>query len=211
MAPTSGGQYHWVSMLAPPSTRKFLGYLTGWLTLTGWQALVASGGYVTGTMMQGLILLCNPDYINKMQNWHGTMLFWAVVLLGFLVNTAIGKLLARFEGIVLVIHVLGFFGVMLPLVLLGQQSDPSAVFDTWYNLGDWQTQGLSFCIGILGNVFAFLGADGAIHVRENTNPPASSCPFPWAAAQKRTDANLATSPRWRKRSGILASSSLALS
>lgn len=170
MAPTSGGQYHWVSMLAPPSTRKFLGYLTGWLTLTGWQALVASGGYVTGTMMQGLILLCNPDYINKMQNWHGTMLFWAVILLGFLVNTAIGKLLARFEGIVLVIHILGFFGVMLPLVLLGQQSDSSAVFDTWYNLGGWQTQGLSFCIGILGNVFAFLGADGAIHVRENTKP-----------------------------------------
>lgn len=164
MAPTSGGQYHWVSMLAPPSTRKFLGYLTGWLTLTGWQALVASGGYVTGTMIQGLILLCNPSYLDKMQNWHGTMLFWAVVLLGLVVNTAVGKLLARFEAIVLVIHLLGFVGVLLPLVFLAQHSDPEAVFNSWHNLGGWETQGLSFCVGLLGNVFAFLGADGAIHV-----------------------------------------------
>ena len=34
MAPTSGGQYHWVSMLAPARYQKFLGYITGWLTLT---------------------------------------------------------------------------------------------------------------------------------------------------------------------------------
>ena len=28
-APTSGGQYYWVSMLAPPYCRKFLSYITG--------------------------------------------------------------------------------------------------------------------------------------------------------------------------------------
>ena len=28
-APTSGGQYFWVSMLAPPSTQKYLSYVTG--------------------------------------------------------------------------------------------------------------------------------------------------------------------------------------
>ncbi len=28
-APTSGGQYHWVSMLAPPSSQKFISYITG--------------------------------------------------------------------------------------------------------------------------------------------------------------------------------------
>lgn len=28
-APTAGGQYHWVSMLAPRSSRKFFSYVTG--------------------------------------------------------------------------------------------------------------------------------------------------------------------------------------
>ncbi|KAK7713111.1 hypothetical protein SLS63_012141 [Diaporthe eres] len=140
MAPTSGGQYHWVSMLAPPSSRKFLGYLTAWLALTGWQALVASGGFVTGTMIQGLILLTHPEYGTAMQNWHGTLLFWGVVLLGFAINSAIGSLLAKFEGLVLVLHLLGFFAIMLPLALLSEHGDSAAVFNNFYNLGDWQTQ-----------------------------------------------------------------------
>jgi amino acid transporter len=29
MAPTSGGQYHWCAMLAPPKYMKILSYLTG--------------------------------------------------------------------------------------------------------------------------------------------------------------------------------------
>ncbi|KAI1777982.1 putative GABA permease [Hypoxylon cercidicola] len=166
MAPTSGGQYHWVSMLAPPSSRKILGYIAGWLTITGWQALLASGGFVTGTMIQGLILLTHPEYANHAKNWHGTLLFWAVVLLSYVINTSVGTLLAKFEGFVLVIHILGFFAVIFPLVVLSEHGTATDVFDTFLNLEDWQTQGLSFCIGILGNVFAFLGADGAIHMSE---------------------------------------------
>ncbi|KAI0531703.1 amino acid transporter-like protein [Xylaria digitata] len=166
MAPTSGGQYHWVSMLAPAGYRKILGYLTGWLALTGWQALVASGGFVTGTMVQGLILLTHPEYAGNMKNWHGTLLFWGVVLFGYTINAAIGVLLARFEGLVLILHILGFFAVIFPLALLSQHNTPTDVFNTFLNLGDWQTQGLSFSIGIMGNVFAFLGADGAIHMSE---------------------------------------------
>lgn len=28
-APTAGGQYHWVAMLAPPGSHKILSYMTG--------------------------------------------------------------------------------------------------------------------------------------------------------------------------------------
>lgn len=189
MAPTSGGQYHWVSMLAPPSSRKFLGYLTAWLALTGWQALVASGGFVTGTMIQGLILLTHPDYANVMQNWHGTLLFWGVVLLSFSINSAIGSLLAKFEGLVLVVHIFGFFAILLPLALLSEHGDSATVFNNFYNLGDWQTQGLSFCIGLLGNVFAFLGADGAIHVSQSLGLSVASI--------------INVIPRWLRKSAML--------
>ncbi|KAI1445420.1 amino acid transporter [Annulohypoxylon stygium] len=166
MAPTSGGQYHWVSILAPPSSRKFFGYITGWLEITGWQSLVASGGYVTGTMIQGIILLTHPEYADNMQNWHGTLLFWGVVLLSYAINTAVGSLLAKFESLFLVIHLLGFFAVIFPLAFLSEHSDSASVFNTFLNPGGWQTQGLAFCIGLLGNVFAFLGGDAAIHMSE---------------------------------------------
>ncbi|KAI0457282.1 putative GABA permease [Xylaria acuta] len=176
MAPTSGGQYHWVSMLAPSSCRKFLGYLTGWLAITGWQALVASGGLVTGTMIQGLILLTRPEYAAVMKNWHGTLLLWAVVIISYGINTAVGSLLAKFEGLVLVFHILGFFAVILPLLLLSPHGSAKDVFDTWANSGLWQTQGLSFSVGIIGSVFAFLGGDCAIHMSEEIRDAAMVVP-----------------------------------
>ncbi|KAI0877041.1 amino acid/polyamine transporter I [Hypoxylon argillaceum] len=166
MAPTSGGQYHWVSMLAPPSCRKFLGYITAWLSLTGWQALVASGAYLTSALVQGLIILTHPSYLATMQNWHSTLLFWAVILFSASINICIGSVLAKFQGIVLVIHILGFFAIILSITLIGQPLNSEAVWHTWLNLGGWPTQGLSFSIGIIGNVLAFGGADGAIHMSE---------------------------------------------
>ncbi|KAI1500853.1 amino acid transporter [Biscogniauxia marginata] len=177
MAPTSGGQYHWVSMLAPPSSRKFCGYITGWLTITGWQALVASGSYITGTAIQGLILLTHPEYAENIQNWHGTLLFWAVVIGGYGINTALGSVLAKFEGLLLIIHILGFFAVILPLLLLSEHASSEEVFNAFVNQGGWQTQGLSFCVGILGNVFAFVGGDGAIHMSEEIRNAAVVVPW----------------------------------
>ncbi|KAI1325439.1 putative GABA permease [Xylariaceae sp. FL0255] len=176
MAPTSAGQYHWVYMLAPPKSKQFLSYITGWIAVTGWQGVVASAAYLTGTLIQGLILLTHPSYLASMKSWHGTLLFWAVVLVSFVINSSVGTTLARFEGTVLILHILGFFAVLLSIVLLGTPGPSASVFDTWLNLGGWETQGLSFSIGILGNVFSFLGADGAIHMSEEIRDAAVILP-----------------------------------
>lgn len=89
MALTSGGQYHWISMLAPPSCAKFLSYITGWLTVTGWQGTVASGGYLTGTLIQGLIALTVPSYSGT--GWQGTLLYWAVIFFAVFINTVVSN------------------------------------------------------------------------------------------------------------------------
>ncbi|KAL8685422.1 MAG: hypothetical protein Q9218_007772 [Villophora microphyllina] len=155
MAPTSSGQYHWVAMLAPPWCRKFLSYLTGWLTVAGWQAFVASACYLCGTLIQGLIVLENPSYQPKL--WHGTLLFWASAACAVFVNTVVSRALPALEGFILVFHVLGFFAILIPLVYLSPHSSPHDVFGRFYNGGGWPTQGLSFFVGLIGNVFAFLG------------------------------------------------------
>ncbi|KAL8832483.1 MAG: hypothetical protein Q9170_004854 [Blastenia crenularia] len=164
MAPTAGGQYYWVAMLAPPAYRRFLSYITGWLTVAGWQAFAASGGYLTGTIFQGLIVLNKPDY--NFQRWHGTLLFWATILVAVIVNTLLLKILPKIESIILIIHVLGFFGIMIPLVYMAPHGSAADVFTVFVNGGGWQTTGLSFFVGMTGNVFAFLGADAAIHMSE---------------------------------------------
>lgn len=164
MAPTAGGQYHWVSMLAPHSSRKFFSYITGWLTAWGWQANVASVSYISGTLIQGLITMTHPSYDPK--PWHAVLLFWAAVGFAVFVNAGIGRLLPRVEGFILVVHILGFFAVILPLIFFGPHQDASKLFGTFFNTGNLPTKGLSFMVGIVGTAFPFLGADGAIHMSE---------------------------------------------
>ncbi|CAI6332617.1 unnamed protein product [Periconia digitata] len=164
MAPTSGGQYHWVSMLAPKHMQKSLSYVAGWLTLAGWQASVASAAFLTGSLIQGLLVLTKPDYAPE--NWHTTLLYWAVISFCLFINVAAGWLLPKFEGSLLILHIMGFFGVLIPLLILGPKGSAKDVFTTWNNGGEWGSQGLSFCVGIMGSVFAFVGGDGPIHLSE---------------------------------------------
>jgi choline transport protein len=89
MSPTAGGQYHWVSEFAPPRYQKVLSYYSGWLTAIGWQVYLASVCYLVGTLIQGMIVLNNPDYV--FERWHGTLLTIAVVLFTITFNTALAN------------------------------------------------------------------------------------------------------------------------
>lgn len=164
MAPTAGGQYHWVSMLAPVSSRKFFSYVTGWLTVWGWQANVASISYISGTLVQGLITITHPSYNPK--PWHAMLLCWLATCFSVFFNTVIGRLLPKVEGFIFVVHILGFFAVMLPLIFFGRHQDASEVFTSFMNTQNFPTKGLSFMVGIVGTAFPFLGADGAMHMSE---------------------------------------------
>ncbi|KAH7341188.1 amino acid/polyamine transporter I [Pyrenochaeta sp. MPI-SDFR-AT-0127] len=157
MAPTSGGQYHWVAMLAPQRYQKVLSYISGWLTVAGWQATLASSAYLTGSLIQGLLILTQPNYVP--QNWHATLLFWAIITFGVIITTGASWLLPKFEGMILIIHILGFFGIMIPLLTLGPREDAHDVFTTFINKGGWDSQGLSFCIGMMGTVYAFMAEE----------------------------------------------------
>lgn len=173
-APTAGGQYHWVAMLAPRSSQKILSYITGWLTVLGWQASIASGAYLTGTSIQGVIVLTSPTYNPK--GWHGTLLTWAVVIISLSINTLVSTVLAKIETLVLILHIAGFLAILVPLVYLAPHSSPQEVFGVFANAGGWPTQGVSFFVGIVGLVFAFIGTDGAVHISEEVRNAAVVVP-----------------------------------
>ncbi|KAL3431346.1 amino acid/polyamine transporter I [Aspergillus tetrazonus] len=163
MAPTSGGQYHWCAMLAPPSYMKFLSYMTGWVTVIGWQAAFASASFIAGTQIQGA-------------PWHGTLIMWAAVVLALGVNVAGGKLLPRLETVILVIHILGFFGILIPLTYMADHKSKHDVFLDFVNEGGFPTQGLSWFVGMTGCVFAFAGGDAAVHMAEEVRDASVAIP-----------------------------------
>ncbi|KAE9377008.1 amino acid transporter [Stipitochalara longipes BDJ] len=175
MMPLSGGQYHWVSILAPARWAKFLSYITGWVTIIGWQAGQASVAFLAASIIQGLTILNYPDY--NATRWQGTLIFYAVIAVVVFINTYLARWLPKIEGMILILHIVGFFVILIPLVYLAPHGSASDVFATFLNTGAWQTDGLSFFVGLITSVFSFLGADSACHMSEEIQN--ASTVVPW--------------------------------
>ena len=79
------------------------------------------------------------------------------MLISVIANTVIGVHLPQIQICVLVVHVLGFFALMIPLVSLSTHNPVSDVFTSFTDNGGWESQGLSFFLGLTGTAFAILG------------------------------------------------------
>jgi len=145
MAPIAGGQYFWVSMLAPPGSKRFYSYITGWITTIAWISTLAVGAIFVGGMIQGMIILNHPNYIP--QPYQATLLSWAVVAVSVFINTVVSKWLPKIEGFILIFHILGFFTVLIVVVSLAPHGSASDVFLTSLNEGGWS---LRDCLTVLG-------------------------------------------------------------
>jgi amino acid transporter len=175
MFPTSGGQYFWVSILAPRSSRRYLSYITGmffsgcsspayslgWLCAITWQTGLAGSAYFAGTIIQGLIVLNQPDYV--FQRWHGTLLTLLFIVVALLFNTLLARRLPMVEGIFVLFHVLGVF-IFLPLWILAPRRDAGSPLVDFFNGGGWSSNGLATMVGATGPIGALIGFDCSVHM-----------------------------------------------
>ena len=129
--------------------------MTGWVTIIAWQASVASTTLLNAETIQALIALNNPEY--EVLRWHGTLIFYAITALSLLVTTYLGRLFPKIEAMVLVLHVTGFFAILITLVYLCPKSDTSEVFQRFINGGGYSTDGQSFLVGSVSIMFTFNG------------------------------------------------------
>ncbi|KAJ6013351.1 hypothetical protein N7540_007942 [Penicillium herquei] len=164
MAPIAGGQYYWVYMLAPMRWKKVCSYLIGWLTCLAWIATIATETIFLGTMIEGLITLNNPEFVQK--RWQNTLLAWASVAGTFFMNVVVPNALPRFEIVILVLHLVGFIAITATLLAMSPKRSARFVFQTSLNEGGWPSQGLSYCVGFIGNIATFVGADASVHMAE---------------------------------------------
>ncbi|KAJ9603546.1 hypothetical protein H2200_011732 [Cladophialophora chaetospira] len=174
MAPTAGGQYHWISEFAPRSHQKVLSFIVGWLCTLGWQSGVSIGCFLAATEIQGLIVLNNDSYIYE--RWHGTLLTIAIVLFVAFFNTFLAKHLPLVEGMVLCLHLGGFICILVPLWVLGPRGNSHQIWTQFEDGGGWGSTGLATLVGIITPTTAFLGADAAAHMSEELRNASKTLP-----------------------------------
>jgi amino acid transporter len=178
MAPISGGQYHWVSEFAPPKHQKWLSYMTGWMSTLSWQAGTASGSFLTGTIIQALIAINNADYqpTDLEWRWQGTLLVFAMVLVLFTANIWGAKSLPLLQNILFVVHVFGFFAVIIVLWVLAPRNTASVVFTQFYNGGGWSSIGLSLMVGQISAIYGSICSDATAHMAEEVKDAGRNVP-----------------------------------
>lgn len=132
----------------------------------GWQTGITSIAFLAGTQIQGLLVLNLETY--DFQRWHGTLLVIAVSCFSVIFNTVAAKQLPMVEGLVLILHVFGFFAILIPLWVLAPRNSASVVFTQFSNNGGWSNLGLSCLVGMLSPVFTLLGWSLALQVEVAT-------------------------------------------
>lgn len=165
MAPTSGGQYHWVSEFAPPRYQKFLSYMTGWMAALGWVTGCPSTAQLTGSLVQGLVYQKYPN-VNFGHLWQFSLLVMAILLLAGAFNIFGTRYLPTAEGIFLIIHVLGYFAFLIVFWVTAKHSSAEKVFTTFTDEGNWGSSGLATLVGITTPLWSFLGPDAGAHMSE---------------------------------------------
>ena len=175
MCPTSGGQYHWVSEFAPRKCQRLLSYMTGWMSALSWQAGAASGSFLTGTIIQGLMTVNDPGYEPK--SWQGTLFVFAMVLVLLVFNVWGARTLPMVQTALLGVHILGWFVIIVTLWATSPRKSGGAVFTQFTNEGGWSTMGLSLMVGQISAIFGSTCSDAAAHMAEEVENASRSVPI----------------------------------
>jgi amino acid transporter len=174
MAPTAGGQYHWVSEFSPPSIQKPLSYFAGWMSTLSWQAGTASGPFLVGTLIQSCAIVMYPDYAPT--NWQGTLMVIAVTFVVWALNIWGTKLMPLFQNVMLVIHVFGFLAIIIVLWTLSPRASTKTTFTEFKNAGGWNSMGLALMVGQISAVYACICSDAAAHMSEEIKDAGKTVP-----------------------------------
>lgn len=138
---TAGAQYHWISEFAPPNCQKQLSYVVGWLGVLGWQIGVTVGAFVSGTLLQGLLILSYPNYHSE--RWHGTLIAMLITFITASFNIFFAKWLPFVEDIVLFLHFAAWLAMLVPLWVLAPKANHSEVWNSFVDAG-WRNSESSF-------------------------------------------------------------------
>lgn len=119
-----------------------------------WQAGAASGSFLTGTIIQGLISLIDPNY--EPTRWQGTLMVFAMVALIYIFNVWFAQGMPMIQNGLLILHIFGFFAVVSVLSAMAPRNPASAVFTHFQDRGEWQSMGVSLMIGQISAIYASL-------------------------------------------------------
>lgn len=171
--PHPGGQYIWVNRLAPPSSRRFLSYMTA---VVSWLAAVSTGASACLSVPLGvcsIISLLDPSFVYK--RWMGFVGFQLLNLLTVF-GASFERVLPKISKAMLLFSCVTITVVFITLFAMSDtRVSASDFFVNSVNLTGWP-KGIAFIIGMNGANWSFSCLDVATHLAEEMPSPATDIP-----------------------------------
>ena len=111
--------------------------------------------FLSGSTMQGLIVINSPDYVP--QAYQAYLFVVMVATFAAFVNTVLARFLPRLEGIVFVLFTLAFMATLIVLWVLAPRLTAAEVFGTITKGAGWSSVGLSLLVSQSAIMFLIVG------------------------------------------------------
>ncbi|KAJ6023597.1 hypothetical protein N7460_013992 [Penicillium canescens] len=163
--PTAGGQYHWVAAIAWPKWVPILSWITGWINVAGWVALVATNSLLSSQLIVGIISTLHESY--KPQRWHQFLIYIGLTIGSFLMNAFMNSILPVIYRGAFMWSIGGFVVVSITVLACASPNYNSAyfVFCDFVNQTGWP-DGVAWLLGLLQGGLGVTAFDAVAHMIE---------------------------------------------
>ncbi|EUC27995.1 hypothetical protein COCCADRAFT_9547 [Bipolaris zeicola 26-R-13] len=168
--PTAGGQYHWVSILAPERWSRGLSYYCGATNVFSWIAICAGIAIIVPQLCLGMAIFWNPSYV--LQAWHAFLVYQAINVLVLMYNVYLLRRTMWIHDLAFFVSISSFFVIIITcLARTAPHFQPTkSVWATFLNESGW-SNGVAFLTGLVSPNYMYAGIDGAVHLAEECKNP----------------------------------------
>ncbi|MCJ1227678.1 hypothetical protein MMC12_004334 [Toensbergia leucococca] len=163
--PTAGGQYHWVAVISWPEWVPILSWICGWINVSGWIALTASGGLLGSQLVLGVISFMDTSY--SPQRWHQFLIYIGYNLAAFCINTFLTDFLPHITKAAFTWSIAGFAIISITVLACASPdySSGNFVYREFINETGWP-DGIAWLLGLLQAGLGLTGFDAVAHMIE---------------------------------------------
>ncbi|KAI1871432.1 uncharacterized protein JN550_004426 [Neoarthrinium moseri] len=173
--PTAGGVYYWAALLSTPRWAPIASWITGWLTLVGNWTVTLSINFGGAQLILSAISLWDEEFVAN--EWQTVLMFWAVMLVCYLINVFGSKYLDLINTIC--IYWTGAAIVIILIVLLVMSPEKRSgefVFAHYDASASGWPSGWSFFVGLLQPAYVLTGYGMVAAMCEEVQTPEREVP-----------------------------------
>ncbi|KAJ5097163.1 hypothetical protein N7456_007884 [Penicillium angulare] len=167
MAPISASQYHWCAMLAPSKWMRPLSYITMCTTIIAWKMIVCQSYDFVAKIVQALIHFALPSTFTRAV-WKEKLIGLGIQILACIPNVIGGRTLPRLQILALMVHILGFFAILIPVSYMPEHREAQELFTPFLNAGHFPTPPLTWFFVMSFYNGLFMGGCCAVHLAEES-------------------------------------------